>query len=85
MEILNYALRESLLKEEKTKKRHKEKGCCNFDENAQKKSLSWTKILDQHTIFKVFLLLFILLVIFAWQHNSQLFWGLLNLPKKGKF
>ena len=85
MEILNYALRESLLKEEKAKKRHKEKGCCGLPETNQKKSLYWTKLLDQHAMFKIFLLLFILLAVFAWQHNSQVFWGMLNIPRKGKF
>jgi len=85
MEILNYALRESLLKQEKTRKRHKEKGCCDFSGNPEKKALYWTKIMNHHMIFKIFLVILILLIAFAWNHNSQ-FWSMPNFhSRKGKF
>ena len=85
MEILNYALRESLLKKEKSNNRHKERACCDlFNENIEKKSTSWTKLMNKHTIFKIFLLIFLVVVVLAWHQNSRMV-GIYNFQSKRKF
>ena len=83
MEILNYALREYLQKQEKSKKRNKQKSCCGFD-NIEKKETSWKKMMNVNTLFKIVLLIIVIVVVFTWHQNSKTV-GMMNFPGKRKF